>query len=97
MARLLGRLRRAAGARLRGTETATTFVAGTAVAVATFTFQTAQVWVDEDSHGTVLRWLFPSALAAVVMLLACALLLGYLLLRGDPQTTAQDPMPLSLS
>lgn len=91
MARLFGRLRRTAGARFRGTETITAFAVGTALALATFTFQTAQVWVDEGSHATALRWFLPSALAAAVMLLASTFLLGYLLLRGRPAAAAQDP------
>ncbi|TKA11965.1 hypothetical protein FCI23_09135 [Actinacidiphila oryziradicis] len=54
-------------------------------------FQTTQVWMDEGSHTTALRWIFPSAPAAMVMLLGATLLIGYLLLRGQPASAARDP------
>ncbi|MFH8616931.1 hypothetical protein ACH4E8_17885 [Streptomyces sp. NPDC017979] len=61
------------------------------MALSTFLFQVAQVWVDEDSHATALRWLFPSSLATMVMSLGFTTLFGYLLLRGRSAEDTPDP------
>ncbi|MBX7266934.1 hypothetical protein KIF24_13440 [Micromonospora sp. Llam7] len=71
------RLRRA----LTGSGTVTSLLVGTAIALATFAFQTTQEWVDEGGHERVYRWLLPSAVAVVVIAVAAIVEGVYLLTR----------------
>jgi hypothetical protein len=77
--------------RLVGAAASAVFALGTAVALATFTFQTAQVWVDESNDRRGLRWQFPAAVATITMLAFVAGYLLYWILRSRPLTLEADP------
>ncbi|MFF0824169.1 hypothetical protein ACFYUR_27660 [Micromonospora haikouensis] len=73
-----------------GTGAVSGFVVGTALALATFAFQTTQEWVDEGEHGAAYRWLLPSAVALVVISLAAVGECVYLLARPQAELPPVD-------
>ncbi len=52
-----------------------------------FTFQSAQSWIDEGSHGNAMRWLFPGAASLSIFLLYVVCFLFLRLLRVQSAKT----------
>ena len=76
-----------------GTGAASAFTIGTALALATFTFQTTQAWVDEAGPDRAFRWLIPSTLAVLVATLIALTFLSYFLTRKAPTAAESEPDP----
>lgn len=65
--------------------------ATTTLALATFGFQTAQVWAAESSDRRGLRWVFPVSISVAVLFLGAAAYLGYWVIRSTARITHMDP------